>query len=315
MKITRLVGSKCMVKCLLNDIDSTALWDTGSQISILSEQFLAKHFPQLKTRDLSELLDKGVDLELRAVNNTTVPYKGFVELDFQLLDGENLSLKVPFLVTDADIDNPLIGYNVIKEIVKLAKQNEDSFDSENNEDNELVTAIENSFQKIDVGSIHTLLNIILEETHADLSILKSPKQSISLPPNQFTRIICRGNGKTSNIKTFVLFVADENQQWPPGLEVTEKLCVIPRGKSFRVSLDVYNSTDHPIMLKSRTVLGRIELLKSITPFDVRRKDGTQNGPSNPGEGNSPSVSQINVNSTSCALTLTLTLLTVIVIRI
>ena len=301
MKITRLVGSKCMVKCLLNDIDSTALWDTGSQISILSERFLAKHFPQLKTRDLSELLDKGVDLELRAVNNTTVPYKGFVELDFQLLNGENLSLKVPFLVTDADIDNPLIGYNVIEEIVKLAKRNEDSFDSENNEDNELVTAIENSFQKIDVGSIHTLLNIILEETNADLSILKSPKQNISLPPNQFTRIICRGNGETSNLKTFVLFAPDENQQWPPGLEVTEKLFVIPRGKSFRVNLDVYNSTDHPIMLKSRTVLGRIELLKSITPFDVRRKDGTQNGPNNPGEGNSPSVSQINVNSTSCAI--------------
>ena len=115
-----------MVKCLLNDIDSTALWDTGSQISILSEQFLAKHFPQLKTRDLSELLDKGVDLELRAVNITTVPYKCFVELDFQLLNGENVSLKVPFLVIDADIDNPLIGYNVIEEIVKLAKRNEDS---------------------------------------------------------------------------------------------------------------------------------------------------------------------------------------------
>ena len=146
-----------------------------------------------------------------------------------------------------------------------------------------------------------MLNIILEETNADLSILKSPKQNISLPPNQFTRIICRGNGETSNIKTFVLFAPDENQQWPPGLELTEKLILIPLRKSIRVNLDVYNSTDHPIMLKSRTVLGRIELLKSITPFDVRRKDGTQNGPSNPKKGNSPSVSQINVNGTSCAI--------------
>ena len=67
MKVTRLVRSKCMVKCLLNYIDSTALSDSGSQISILSERFLAKHFPPLKTRDLSEWLDKGVDHELRAV--------------------------------------------------------------------------------------------------------------------------------------------------------------------------------------------------------------------------------------------------------
>eukprot|EP00112_Aurelia_sp_Birch-Aquarium-sp1_P001431 Seg1153.8 transcript_id=Seg1153.8/GoldUCD/mRNA.D3Y31 product="Toxin CaTX-A" protein_id=Seg1153.8/GoldUCD/D3Y31 len=260
-----------------------------------------KKLQKAKARFEVPTTDKGVDLELRAVNNTTVPYKGFVELDFQLLNGKNLLLKVPFLVTDAEIINPIIGYNVIEEIVKLAKHNEDSFDSGKTEDNELLTAIENSFQKIDVGAIHTLLNIIVEETNADLSILKSPKQNFSLPPNQFTRVICRGNGETSNPRTFVLFEPDENQQWPPGLEITEKLLAIPRGKSFRVKLDVYNSTDHPIMLKSRTVLGRIELLKSITPFDVKQKDGTWNGPSNPEEENSPSVSQIKVTSTSCAI--------------
>ena len=80
MKISNIVGSKCMIKCLLNDKEVMALWDTGSQISIISSDFLKQEHPYLQPRKLEEIL--GTSLELRAANNSPIPCNGFVELAF-----------------------------------------------------------------------------------------------------------------------------------------------------------------------------------------------------------------------------------------
>ena len=73
-------------------------------------------------------------------------------------------------------------------------------------------------------------------------------------------------------KTPVLFTPDEIRAWPPGLEINETLATISKGKSFRINIEIYNSTDHPILLNGRTVLGRVELVKSIAPFEVQLQE-------------------------------------------
>ena len=62
-------------------------------------------------RDISELND--CELDVTAANGTFIPYKGFVELTFELKTEQDAIL-VPFLVTTDDILLPLIGYNVIE---------------------------------------------------------------------------------------------------------------------------------------------------------------------------------------------------------
>ena len=119
INISRLVGNKCMVDCKLNGIQTKVLWDTGSQISILSSSFVKKNFPDNQVHDLSELLEVKTSLELRAVNNTPVPYSGFIEIEFELLNSnKETSLTVPFLVTESNITNPIIGYNVIVQFLQ-----------------------------------------------------------------------------------------------------------------------------------------------------------------------------------------------------
>ena len=56
------------------------LWDTGSQVSVLSEEFLVHSFPEAQVRDISELV-KG-DLRLSAANGSEIPYKGWTEVRF-----------------------------------------------------------------------------------------------------------------------------------------------------------------------------------------------------------------------------------------
>ena len=69
-KISNIIGKKCMIKCLLNNKEVTALWDTGSQISIVSSYFLRQQYPYLQPRKSEEIL--GTGLELRAANNSPI---------------------------------------------------------------------------------------------------------------------------------------------------------------------------------------------------------------------------------------------------
>ena len=74
--VARLVGRKCSVNCCLNDIKVTALWDTGAQVSIITEHVFKQKLPDLKIRGINELLGVDSDLKLTAANGTTIPYKG-----------------------------------------------------------------------------------------------------------------------------------------------------------------------------------------------------------------------------------------------
>ena len=62
----------------------------------------------------------------------------------------------------------------------------------------------------------------------------------------------------------MLFVPDENGVWPPGIEIKDALIVLLRGRSFKIKVEVYNYSEHPITLQSRALLGRVELIKSVT---------------------------------------------------
>ncbi len=69
--------------------------------------------------------------------------------------------------------------------------------------------------------------------------------------------------------TPVLFEADENGQWLSGLHVSDTLLTAMTGKSSRVEVEVKNTTKHDIVLRNRTVLGRLQLIQSVTPVEVK----------------------------------------------
>ena len=83
-QVIRLVGRKCIVKCLLNGLETDALWDTGAQVSISSHSWLKQCTPGCEIRDIAELL--GMDeLELKAANGTDLPFEGWVEPTLHLI--------------------------------------------------------------------------------------------------------------------------------------------------------------------------------------------------------------------------------------
>ena len=79
-----------------------------------SRNWLILNFRELLLRDVTELV--GGDLDIQAANQKKKPVDGRVELSFQLSSGPTIS--VPFLVFREDISTPVIGFNVIFELLK-----------------------------------------------------------------------------------------------------------------------------------------------------------------------------------------------------
>ena len=83
-KVANLVGRRCNINILLNGKQVNALWDTGAQVSIVSNKWLKRNFPSIEVRNVSEILGEGQDLNIAAANGTDIPFLGFVELKFEL---------------------------------------------------------------------------------------------------------------------------------------------------------------------------------------------------------------------------------------
>ena len=82
-------------------------------------------------------------------------------------------------------------------------------------------------------------------------------------------VSCRANTGPVNKQTPVLFRPNELVQLPEGFEVNETLLNIKPGKTAKVQIVVYNVIDHDIVLKTRTSLGVLQAVKSVTAADAR----------------------------------------------
>ena len=55
-----LVVRKYLFDCYIQDIRVQALWDSGSQVTIIDELWKEEYLPDTKLRDISEILDSYV---------------------------------------------------------------------------------------------------------------------------------------------------------------------------------------------------------------------------------------------------------------
>jgi len=105
-----------------------------------------------------------------------MPYIGRVELNFRLTSCNN-DLKVPFLVKEQYLDSPLIGFNVIEEIIKGS-----------NGDVALSQAVTSSFTDLDSQTASVFVNFLENLNQKELCFIKTTKRDITVPPRQSKRV-------------------------------------------------------------------------------------------------------------------------------
>ena len=146
-KVVGLVGEKCLVKCIANKNATVMLLDTGAQVSIVSKSYLTKNSPELTVKGI---LENGDSFRVQWGNSTPIPFLGWTSLNVQVGDETNsATLDVPYLVTSGEIEYPILGFNAIREIVRI-----------NNDTQMLKKIFENVFNSTDHQKIDSLVNFI-----------------------------------------------------------------------------------------------------------------------------------------------------------
>ena len=91
------------------------IWDTGAMVSLASEGWMNKNSPAIQARPLKEVLDEYPGLDLSAANHSSIQFSGWCELSMVT---EGQELQVPFLITKIELEQPIIGCNVVEYLVR-----------------------------------------------------------------------------------------------------------------------------------------------------------------------------------------------------
>lgn len=87
------------------------------------------YIPEVNLKDISEATEALDGLQLVAANRTGMPYVGWVEITFKLASPVDSvkELVIPVLVLkDQRLSKPIIGYNVIEQVMRQSEASEDN---------------------------------------------------------------------------------------------------------------------------------------------------------------------------------------------
>ena len=151
------MGRKCTAQCLIGRVPSNVLWDTEAHVSLVSEQWLKANLTgNYNIGSLENLLKKKLCVEV--VGGHAIPYKGVSTLQVKL-NSSDVEVEVPFLVTQDDILQPILGFNVIETLVNKGVDNK---------------ALYTCVSDVSVDRIESVVNLLQADTNPTLSKVSIP---------------------------------------------------------------------------------------------------------------------------------------------
>ena len=245
-RLVRLIGEKPMVNCTLNGEECCGLWDTGSMVSLLNKDWFKEKFPEENVLSVSEFLE-GDNLNLCAANNTKVEVEGVAVVAFGF--GENFKVNVPFLITKDQLNQPIIGFNVIEHIVLSG--------------NESVPTVLKNLLMVSKNSATSIASIIRENSELNASGEAKTIDKTLLPPNSRCRVKCKTGLKTSEKEQAVLFTPELLDS---ELECEESISKLKIGRTSFITVMVSNPTNSEKWIEKNVVLGSVENISAVIPI-------------------------------------------------
>lgn len=261
-RLAQLIGKRCMVSCAINGVPIKMLLDSGAQVTMVGRTWMEEALPNVKIQPLDALL-LDEPLTIAAANGTDVPFDGWAEVELQVCSKNygNVTIQVPMLISQNHLSAPLLGSNVIVEIVKEQKEGAD------------ISALLKEALSISDSTVEALVSA-LQLMAPDLTTpecsVRTGKRGAVIPAGQVCEVRCRIRQWREG--GAMLFQPNVVSNCPEGLELFPALVDVPRGSTKIVKIPVQNSTKHDIYLSNRTVLGTLEEVSEIKP--VHRFSGS-----------------------------------------
>ena len=258
LRMLKLVGNKPKIKCRLDGKSVNMLWDTGSMVSLVDKQWVNQNFADKEILPVSDFLERE-DLKLCAANNSIIEFEGVILVNFGLQDGDD-KFQVPFLVSSKPISEPILGYNVIEELVLEGGE----------KDHKL---LHSCFQSVKSFKIDAFVTLIQDQaSNPDfLSEVRVP-ETITIPAGHRKRVRCVVRDRCDDNEQTVYFspvlnIDDED------IEFLETVTTLKRGRTNHVYVEAMNKTNHDMVLGKGSVMGSIHSVSAVVPMLKAYWDG------------------------------------------
>lgn len=252
-RIAKLIGSRALTHCHLNGFAIKALLDTGAQVSMIDRDWKNKYIPDTPVRPLEEIIGEDEVLDIFAVNGEVLPFDGWVALMVNLEGNEDpdLTITVPFLVSSVALERPLLGINVLEEMIEGQPEklipvlisllcNALSLSSEKSE--LLVNFIQTNKPELQEGRIRT------------------GSRDTVIPAGQVVWVKCQVPHHIELLQPVFLFEPDANN-------LGEGLIEVHNPRKPYVAIPVGNNTKHTITVPRKTALGSIHGVEKVITAD------------------------------------------------
>ncbi len=193
-----------------------------------------KYIPDIEVRPLRDLLGCGSDLEVCAVNGGPIPFDGWTILTVNLQGNEDpsLSINVPLLVSKMSIERPLLGFNVIEELIQ--RQPEQLMQT--------LTALLAGAIDVPNEKAQTLIEVIRTAEEVECGRLKVVQRGVIILAGQIAWVQCRITPKLEHSGSVVLFELQEDNTHLRCLDLGEGLLEIPNKGGSCISVPIGNHT-------------------------------------------------------------------------
>ncbi len=255
-RLAKFIGAKALVRCDLNGLTVNALLDTGAQVSMIDKSWKEKYLPDAPIRPLSEIFDEREELEVHAVNGDILPFDGWVLIAVSFRGNGVLSqsIMVPFLICSIPLAQPLLGFNVLEEVIQ-------------NRPAELVPALTMLLSdaiSVPADKVELLVNFIQTDKPSMYQrLLRTGNYDTAVPAGQVAWVKCRIPSTTDQSDPLLLFEPEENSAHLTELEIEEGLLEIQTAKRPYVIIPVTNNTKHAVTIPRKTALGSVQTVARV----------------------------------------------------
>ena len=248
-KVLKLVGDKPKFRCFLNDNESEWLWDTGSMVSLVDRRWVRRYCPNEELLPVSMFMDE--KLKLKAANSSEIKFDGVLLLDFGLEKGK-VEFAVPVLVSSKPIAEPILGYNVIEDVIVNGS-------AEDHKHLQSCFITRRPFQ------VTPLISVIQKKAaNPDfLAEVKAPTNVI-VPSGHKKQVRCRVKVNAGDDDQSVYFTPRVSGD--DDLVFLETVSQLRRGRTNYVYVEVVNESCQDKVLQKGSLLGSIHSVSAVIPM-------------------------------------------------
>ena len=253
-----MIGRRIEVGCSIQGTHTSCLWDTGSQLSLVSKDWLKSNLQNYTIQPVMDMISHPLTIE--GVGNRPVPYAGVAALELKLgLGGSEEPVMVPFLVCEVEIRKPIIGTNVIDFLIGGDK------------------TLEGKLRKISTfGLDDSEADAMTAQVRQDhdmsvLTVVAAPCEREIVIPADASRmaVTCEVDPIYAENKTTVLF--EPRPDWYlicPQTKLHHSVIDLEGGRRTQVEIYITNSSGSEVRVERSCVFGTLEVVESTYEFDV-----------------------------------------------